>query len=132
MPFYEWVCDKCGHVFDEYKSVAKFKRRIKCPECKEKALRQNYGEPLVMCGPKTLGALADKNADKMGQYEKDKLLGEDMATQIAKANRPLPKGIKGKRIAQTNKIKGEEREIMKKVGRMTQKEQANYIMTGKI
>jgi putative FmdB family regulatory protein len=42
MPTYDYVCDACGHKFEEYQSMtAKFLR--KCPVCKKPKLRRLLG-----------------------------------------------------------------------------------------
>ena len=42
MPTYEYVCDACGHKFDEFQSFSA-DPLTKCPECKKKALRRLFG-----------------------------------------------------------------------------------------
>jgi len=42
MPTYEYVCDKCGHEFDEFQSI-KAKPLRKCPECGKLALKRLIG-----------------------------------------------------------------------------------------
>ncbi len=42
MPTYDYVCDGCGHEFEEFQSItAKVKR--KCPQCKKQKLRRLFG-----------------------------------------------------------------------------------------
>ncbi len=42
MPTYEYVCDACGHQFDEFQSFSD-EPLTKCPECKKKKLRRLFG-----------------------------------------------------------------------------------------
>src|SRR5439155_2615487 len=42
MPTYEYVCDACGHQFDEIQSFSE-KPLKKCPACKKKKLRRLFG-----------------------------------------------------------------------------------------
>ena len=132
MPFYSWICDNCEYSFEEFKTLSKFKRRIKCPICKQKALYQNYDTAIVINEPKTLGALADRNTAKMGQYEKDAILKAENERKIKLSKRPLPTGVKGKRIPQTKPISSADKKLLRKINRMTSNEVARYVMTGEI
>ena len=42
MPTYEYVCDACGHAFDEFQSM-KDEPLKKCPSCKKLKLRRLFG-----------------------------------------------------------------------------------------
>ena len=42
MPTYEYVCESCGHKFEEFQSITAKSLR-KCPECKKSALRRLIG-----------------------------------------------------------------------------------------
>src|SRR3989442_186380 len=42
MPTYEYVCEACGHQFDEIQSF-KDEPLKKCPACKKKKLRRLFG-----------------------------------------------------------------------------------------
>ena len=42
MPTYEYVCDACGHSFDELQSFSD-PPLTKCPSCKKKKLRRLFG-----------------------------------------------------------------------------------------
>jgi putative FmdB family regulatory protein len=42
MPTYEYVCDACGHEFDELQSFSD-EPLTKCPKCKKKKLRRLFG-----------------------------------------------------------------------------------------
>lgn len=42
MPTYDYVCDACGHEFEEFQSITEPVLR-KCPECKKQKLRRLFG-----------------------------------------------------------------------------------------
>lgn len=42
MPTYDYVCDACGHEFEEFQSITEPALR-KCPECKKQKLRRLFG-----------------------------------------------------------------------------------------
>lgn len=42
MPTYDYVCDACGHEFEEFQSIIEPVLR-KCPECKKLKLRRLFG-----------------------------------------------------------------------------------------
>lgn len=42
MPTYEYICDACGHNFDELQNFSD-ETLTKCPQCKKKKLRRLFG-----------------------------------------------------------------------------------------
>jgi putative FmdB family regulatory protein len=42
MPTYEYICDACGHTFDEFQSITE-KPLKKCPQCGKPKLRRGFG-----------------------------------------------------------------------------------------
>ncbi len=42
MPTYDYVCQKCGHEFDQYQSI-KDDPLKKCPKCKKQGLKRKIG-----------------------------------------------------------------------------------------
>jgi putative FmdB family regulatory protein len=42
MPTYDYVCDACGHAFEEFQSMSD-KVLKKCPKCKKSKLRRLFG-----------------------------------------------------------------------------------------
>jgi len=42
MPTYEYLCEKCGHKFDEFQYMSE-KVLEQCPKCGKKALRRLFG-----------------------------------------------------------------------------------------
>lgn len=42
MPTYDYVCDACGHKFEEFQSISD-KPLKKCPKCKKSKLRRLFG-----------------------------------------------------------------------------------------
>ena len=65
-------------------------------------------------------------------YEKEAIIKAEDEKKIKHSKRPLPKGVKGKRIPQINPISKQDKQLLSKINRMTQKEKARYIMTGEL
>jgi putative FmdB family regulatory protein len=42
MPTYDYICDACGHVWEEFQSITA-EPTSKCPECKKKKARRRIG-----------------------------------------------------------------------------------------
>ncbi len=42
MPTYEYVCDQCGHAFDEMQSFKDEPLKV-CPKCHQETLRRLFG-----------------------------------------------------------------------------------------
>ena len=42
MPTYEYVCESCGHRFDEFQSMKDDPLKI-CPKCEQSSLRRLFG-----------------------------------------------------------------------------------------
>jgi len=42
MPTYDYVCDACGHQFEEFQNITA-PVLMKCPQCKKKKLRRLFG-----------------------------------------------------------------------------------------
>ncbi|MFN9267566.1 MAG: FmdB family zinc ribbon protein [Planctomycetaceae bacterium] len=42
MPTYDYICDACGHVWEEFQSITAEPTK-KCPECKKKKARRRIG-----------------------------------------------------------------------------------------
>lgn len=42
MPTYDYVCDACGHVWEEFQSITS-EPTSKCPECNKKKARRRIG-----------------------------------------------------------------------------------------
>lgn len=42
MPTYDYVCEACGHAFEQFQSISEPELE-KCPECKKKKLRRLMG-----------------------------------------------------------------------------------------
>lgn len=73
---YKFKCKKCGQ-FDHSMLMKDYQAEIDCPTCKGRAKRDLANDlptkVMIDMGPKTLGALADKNADKYSKDYKDRL-----------------------------------------------------------
>ncbi len=42
MPTYDYVCDACGHAFEQFQAMSE-KRLTTCPKCKKKKLVRQIG-----------------------------------------------------------------------------------------
>lgn len=42
MPTYDYICDACGHVWEEFQSITAEATK-KCPNCKKKKARRRIG-----------------------------------------------------------------------------------------
>jgi putative FmdB family regulatory protein len=42
MPTYDYVCDECGHAFEEFQKISDEPLQL-CPKCKKKKLRRLFG-----------------------------------------------------------------------------------------
>lgn len=91
MPFYNFQCEQCLHTFELFMGMSDYHIPDQCPKCNNQgAVKRIFdGCPSVSNGePKTLGALADKNADKLSEAEKMALNYKH--TEYLR-NRPAPK-----------------------------------------
>lgn len=68
MPVYEYECEVCEHLFEVTRSM-KEPSLTECPECGFDSLRQVLYPPTIH-NPQTLGTIAERNTDRMGQYER--------------------------------------------------------------
>lgn len=83
MPTYELVCSLeeggCGHEFSKF-AVFEKRHRIPCPQCgKIKPVQINWGKAkthLLIPG-QTVGTLAEMNAKKLSEEEKEHLKTEN-------------------------------------------------------
>ncbi len=80
MPTYEYVCDGCGHRFDEFQSFKDDPLKV-CPSCKEEKLRRLFG---------TGAAILFKGS---GFYETD--YRSESYKQAAKADKEATSGTNG-------------------------------------
>lgn len=72
MPEYPYRCLACEHTFSDIALMKQYKKRRKCPECKEYKLERVLGH--VACFVKgeatTLGQVGEQNAKKRGSKNK--------------------------------------------------------------
>ncbi len=75
MPAYTFHCGKCSTLFEVLMSIAKYTPKQTCPNCKSKKVSREYQSDAVtgFVGPKTLGSIAEKNADKLSADQKEHL-----------------------------------------------------------
>jgi len=122
---YDFTCTKCQILFEELISIKEYDEKAPltiCPKCKHKDNVKRVYEVAPDCqvkGNNTFGAIADKNAKKMGKQV------EEIAAKKRESNKPqkrpwygtLPKDKQKKIFKETDKAK--QQETIKK-----------YIMTG--
>jgi putative FmdB family regulatory protein len=49
MPFYEYVCDSCGHDFEAFQKMSDAPKS-ECPECGAKVRRKIFAPPVILRG----------------------------------------------------------------------------------
>jgi putative FmdB family regulatory protein len=73
MPNYRYQCSSCGAIFDKYQSIHD-SPLVSCPSCDENSLLRVFtAVPVLDATPRTIGALADKNTTKLGNYGREDL-----------------------------------------------------------
>jgi len=97
MPTYTYTCPKCGN-FEQYASIANYTDNLPCPNCKRKSQRNLLVDSTTVIGigdgaPKTLGALAEANANKLSEDEKIALHKKHNAYKETPQEKKLPKGM---------------------------------------
>lgn len=109
MPFYDYRCVDCGD-FEDFQKISD-PDWAKCPNCGKKS-EKLLSASSIKGDPTTIGALADKNTNKMGKYELE------------------DRRIKEGHIAKQNKKTEYDR--VRKLANMTPKEKRDYIVEGKL
>jgi putative FmdB family regulatory protein len=98
MPTYHYQCQHCSHQFLIQRSI-KEEMLTLCPSCQTNSLQTVfYAVQVIDAEPKTLGALAERNTDRMGVYElqeKRQELAESKKRGRAEMN--LPAGMESAR-----------------------------------
>lgn len=99
MPTYTYTCPSCGD-FELYSSLQGYKEKVRCPSCTKQSQRNLLVDAMSVIatglGAQTLGSIADKNADKLSQDEKDLLNAKHNAYKDVPEEQlaPLPAGMK--------------------------------------
>lgn len=116
MPIYEYMCNKCS-IEVEIEQALKEKPKKKCPSCKKMGLERLISRTLGFIADRvnTIGQLAERNTKKLGRYEKESFIKDDI--------------ISGK--LEIDKDKREQKEKMMKLATLNKEQQEKYIMTGK-
>lgn len=133
MPQYSFVCCQesggCGHTFEKYAKISDYEKQIlnkrhKCPSChKIKPVRRELTPPLYVgdSSPKTVGALADRNTDRMSDDHRESLMREHTKYLDAPFTGKLPEGASlvprdkdGKRIPSSTQRKKDPKKKEKK------------------
>lgn len=97
MPTYTYQCPSCGD-FELRSAISEYKDKVKCPNCKKVSPRNVLAdaESTITIGdssPKTVGAKAERNADKLSKDEKEYLHKKHNAYKEPDYNKPLPPGM---------------------------------------
>ena len=59
MPNYDYVCDSCGHAFEEFQKISDEPLKT-CPKCKKKQLRRLFGAGAGILGTSNSPSSSDK------------------------------------------------------------------------
>ncbi len=111
---YDYACP-CGHTEEREEKIGPSKLE-KCPKCKKKKLERQISCPMVFVrqDAKTIGQVMDRNAKKLGRYEKESLRKDYVESgQEAK-----------------DKNRKEERELINKISKMSKEQKQRYINEG--
>lgn len=93
MPTYIFNCEKCKEHFETFMRLSEYKPEAICPTCKCISAERVYTAVNGYVAGRTLGAFADKKADKMSADER-KALHEKHNEYKKPSDKPLPKGMK--------------------------------------
>lgn len=130
MPAYDFYCDACKTSFELIQSMKEDLPTL-CPDCGSTDFHQEFGIGIMATVIKsdnqcTLGTLAERNAKRMSQEEKDEI----RKTPKLPA-KPLPKGMK--RVQKSNDPRWYEaygNATPKEINRMDDHKKKKYIFTG--
>jgi putative FmdB family regulatory protein len=101
MPEYTYLCNSCNEKFSLVCSIAKYEEKAECQFCKSKNTERSYRDDLLGLNTsiklsdnelKTIGDLANRNAEKMSDDHKQHLHEKHNAYRDKEEN-PLPKGM---------------------------------------
>jgi putative FmdB family regulatory protein len=112
---YEYGCE-CGHREERTEKIGPNKGMKKCPACGKKSLDRLISASIgfVRGEAKTIGQVMDRNAKKLGRYEKESLRKDYVLSgQEAK-----------------DKQRKQDREEINKVSKMSKEQQQRYIHDG--
>jgi putative FmdB family regulatory protein len=111
---YEYGCP-CGHQEEREEPIGAGKKK-KCPACGKRSLERMISATIGFCRreAKTIGQVMDRNAKKLGRYEKDSLRKDY---------------VESGQEARDKKRKSEQEEI-RKVSKMSESQKQRYITDG--
>jgi len=104
VPFYDFLCLKCGRKFDEYISYAEYgKKPVTCPSCHHQQVTRRIGRIRVakseerrmgdLASPEALDGIDDDPQKLAGMMRKmSSELGEDMGSEFNEVVGRLEKG----------------------------------------
>ena len=114
MPLYDFECEPCAY-YAEIKQPMSGSSTLQCPICEQNTLKKVFITPphcYVRGESMTIGQLADRNAEKMGSYEKQEKSKKDR---------------KGKKLTTEQK---EKRKQHQKIVSMTPEQKVKWIKGG--
>lgn len=112
---YEYKCENCGHEEEREEKMGPSKL-LKCPKCKKKKLERLISASIgfVRQDAKTIGQVMDRNAKKLGRYEKDHLRKDYI--------------LSGQE--ERDKKRKADREEITKISKMSPEQKQRYIQNG--
>lgn len=119
MPCYVYECEKCSHQFEDFASMLS-DPLVKCPKCKKKALNRipQMTHGFIKLGDselKTVGHMADRRRDKMSNSE------------MVEREEKRPK-LNKRKYQPWWRTEGK---IDRSLSKLSEKQQKEYIKTGK-
>ncbi len=102
MPEYTYICNTCKHKFELFLSYSKYDPSPKCVACSSASTSRSYHDDLANASCcvkkhsselKTLGDVANRNRDTMGDDQKAELYSKHNEYKEQQPNSPLPKGM---------------------------------------
>lgn len=102
MPEYTYLCNKCNKKFILVCSISKYKEHVNCEFCDSKDTERSYRDDLLGLNTavkladnelKTIGDLANRNAERMSDDHKQSLHEKHNAYRDKEEPKALPKGM---------------------------------------
>ena len=102
MPEYTYRCEKCQHKFSVICSIKDYQEQAKCENCSCNRTYRLFQEDLATLSTsiklmdsevKTLGHLANRNADKLSEDHKQHLAKKHNSYKEQLPEKPLPSGM---------------------------------------
>lgn len=136
MPMYDYECQGCKHVFETFQSMRDDALKT-CPVCKaDKLVRLiTGGLASFVSTPRTLGALAERNAKNMSSELKERKSKQQKTRRDEVLYEQLPKGMQRLEKPAGYKppwYKQNQTASTKKINKMNDRQKTKYIRTGEV